>query len=431
MADMIIFPIIELFASWIEIFIGFLLIGSVISAEKPYSKQIFIYTSIITGCIFAINQYRLFSILTTVLSFLLIACCSKILFKKDLVDTLVATLAYLLFLHILDVCIIAITSQIFQMNNFGERLVAGYSYLRAYTIIFAKICLIVSFYFLKKTVLRTMGIVSRKIFVGLFISLVLVISLEISINTAPIDNGKIIISLETIALIVLTWYCTYQFSKSKEKTLEIKLLEKRNDMMFEGYEKLRENHGNKSIFYHDMKTKLLILNHYLEENRIDEAISFLNNMLEVANMAQLSKWTNNKTIDFLINYKQSTAYTEGITLNVTSDEFQISENFQRDLCVLLGNLIDNAIEACRQEQDKNISLIFSRKNHMLFIHLENTCTRDIDIDSNVILTTKKEKDHHGIGLQSVQIIVQKYNGSIEYKCENRKFIVNVAFFDIK
>ena len=102
-----------------------------------------------------------------------------------------------------------------------------------------------------------------------------------------------------------------------------------------------------------------------------------------------------------------------------------------DVYALFGNLLDNAIECLLQEKDEKriLSVQVNRKNDGCHIHIENYCSKEIDFEDGLPLTTKKDKSYHGFGVRSVKYIVEKYHGNILMRKVNQKFQTDIIFFE--
>ena len=97
-----------------------------------------------------------------------------------------------------------------------------------------------------------------------------------------------------------------------------------------------------------------------------------------------------------------------------------------DLGVLLGNLLDNAIEACQEFQgEKKIRLLIEYQNSGVVIHCENPCNEDTE----TLQTKKKDKINHGFGMGSIAQIVKKYDGFWEYQMKSGLFKVTVNLWE--
>lgn len=189
-------------------------------------------------------------------------------------------------------------------------------------------------------------------------------------------------------------------------------------------EEREEAYRQTRILRHDLKGHLIALGALLKEKRIQEAELEIEKMLEKNSINRHSiAETGNIALDALINYKSDAALSEGIRveccLDVPTELFVEST----DLCVILENLLDNALEAVRRlpkEQDKWISLTIRLAKGVLHITTENPYTGQITIDEQGKIRSSKTGDH-GIGLMSVERIATKYAGHVNIFYEKERF----------
>jgi len=101
-----------------------------------------------------------------------------------------------------------------------------------------------------------------------------------------------------------------------------------------------------------------------------------------------------------------------------------------DVCVIFGNALDNAIEACanhNSSETMNINIKSSFNNGFLFVKIDNPVAVDLRIVNNSIITTKDNNRFHGIGLSSIKSAVSKYNGRTILSCLNGVFSLEIDF----
>ncbi len=140
-------------------------------------------------------------------------------------------------------------------------------------------------------------------------------------------------------------------------------------------------------------------------------------------------WTGDEAIDYLLNSKLAVMKEENIISQVNI-EFPSNTNIRSaDLTAVLGNLLDNALEAVRAcEEERFIALTIRRINHMLIIKVENSYAKEPVLKNGVPETTKEDKKHHGWGLKSVRVAAQQYNGTLETSFKDNKFRAVVTMF---
>ena len=100
-----------------------------------------------------------------------------------------------------------------------------------------------------------------------------------------------------------------------------------------------------------------------------------------------------------------------------------------DIVIILGNLLDNAIEATELlEGDKYIEVNFEYHKDCVFIIVKNNYDNVINIVNGSIKTRKKDDVLHGIGLKSVESALEKYDGVIKYEHNQDEFVANVILY---
>ncbi|WP_297992682.1 GHKL domain-containing protein [uncultured Clostridium sp.] len=172
---------------------------------------------------------------------------------------------------------------------------------------------------------------------------------------------------------------------------------------------------------HDFKNHISTIKGLLELGTEKEVISYIDEMNERINDIDNKIYTDNVLINsILVNkLKVTKKYDIKIDLNIRINKKINISNI--DICVILGNLLDNSIEACIiTEGYKYIDLNIISENNRLIIKISNTTNGKLKYIDGKFLSTKN-KGIHGIGLSQVDEVVKKYNGYINRKHENNIF----------
>lgn len=237
-----------------------------------------------------------------------------------------------------------------------------------------------------------------------------------------------LLAMSTIAAIlliaanILVFYLFEHHIKLTDSRNKEQLIKQQLEYNVNYYKELahRQQITNKTM--HDLKNQLFALREILKENPKD-GTERINDICEDVLASYSLRFTGIEAVDALITSKVQTMEEHGIKF---SNSIYISmENTLDvfDLCVLLGNLLDNAIEANQKVEikDRYISLNIIQQFDFLSINISNAVNENVKIDKTGIATTKKNKELHGFGLQSVKEIVNKYNGNYTFRQQQNNF----------
>ena len=185
------------------------------------------------------------------------------------------------------------------------------------------------------------------------------------------------------------------------------------------YAALNQAYAVNAKLFHDFHNHIGVLQQLLSRQKTKEAAEYLNALQEPVREMAGNVWTGDETIDYLINSKANKAKSDGTDFRIQV-EFPRRTNLKSaDLCAILGNLLDNALEAARQvpEMEKRyIRLTIRRINQMIVIKVENSYASGhaspLMEKDGALKTTKEDNGLHGWGLKSAQTAAEKYDGCV-------------------
>ncbi len=193
-------------------------------------------------------------------------------------------------------------------------------------------------------------------------------------------------------------------------------------------EVIMESQNRVRALRHDMKNHILALQILVQRKEVEETNKYLDSMKNFMTNPEEYVKTGNDVVDSLLNYKIQKANE---VLNVVETKISIPEQLRLrsfDLNVLLGNLLDNAIDASMQTEDKKLKITIKLDKGILFLNICNSCQMIADEKKNFWETTKEDKANHGIGLKNVRRIVEKYHGDITFFYENNIIQTDVMMY---
>lgn len=219
-------------------------------------------------------------------------------------------------------------------------------------------------------------------------------------------------------------------------TMEYQLICKNKQMMESKESSLRENYTllNQEIernrkMNHDRKHDFSYLYDCFLRNDYESGIQYI----ETKNafheqQKQREVWTGHGGIDFLLNKakQRAEALQANFYLEIDLLELPMAEY---DIFYVLGNLLDNAIEAIEKCDTGNrfINIKMMNKNNVFQLYIENSYKIEPQKKGKKFLSTKEnEKSEHGWGIENVKEIVERYKGMLDISYQNQRFQVDLV-----
>jgi hypothetical protein len=182
-------------------------------------------------------------------------------------------------------------------------------------------------------------------------------------------------------------------------------------------------------FRHDMRNHLILLKSLVENNEYDEASKIISQITGAIDVKNEYAQSGNITVDSILNFKLQEAVNQGMSVSL---ELNIPEKLNItpfDMSVILGNLLDNAINASSKlEKDKRLDLKIDYKRGRLFINLSNTYTGILNYKGDKLTTSNRDKEAHGIGIKNINAVLDKYDGVMEIDHTENIFTVIILLY---
>lgn len=241
----------------------------------------------------------------------------------------------------------------------------------------------------------------------------------LSIADDTLDMWTILAVVLMMSVLIFNMKRQYEVEKelARLKTEQAELLER-------DYTTLNNAYAVNAKLFHDFHNHIGILRQLLSHAKSEEAMQYLDELKAPVQEMTETVWTGDETVDYMINSKAVTAKERNITYQAQV-EFPRHTNLRSvDLCAILGNLLDNALEAAGQVPEKEerfVRLTIRRINQMLIIKVENSFSNHPISRDGVLTTSKENNGLHGWGLKSAQTAAQKYDGTVQTSYNDKIF----------
>lgn len=207
--------------------------------------------------------------------------------------------------------------------------------------------------------------------------------------------------------------------KDKQYQIALQLIETQKQQ----YIQLQEHNLTLQKIRHDQKNFLIGLISQLKNEQVNETIPKLEKELSDLNSHDIT--FQNGIIPTIIQLKSNVAEEHGIGIDVTYNRMQNIHISDIDIAIILGNALDNAIEATQkvQNENKKINITIRATGETVLISIFNPVIDNVNTEH--LVSTKTDKHNHGFGILSIQSIAQKYNGTVLFTCEDLVFVTRI------
>lgn len=217
------------------------------------------------------------------------------------------------------------------------------------------------------------------------------------------------------------------FSKQSELHLHLTLAEQQLDLQAQHYQQLIESRKSILKLMHDERNHFLVMESLAERGDVEVMRQYVHSLKKNIGDAFDTIDTGHPVIDAVIDDKKREADKNGILMELDINlPMQIGID-NVDLCVVLGNALDNALEACLRVQgnaDKKICVRLTVNNGYFVVSIENTFNGAVP-SSGIFRTVKKDKLMHGYGLQNIRSIVEKYAGNMQSETKGKLYVTHI------
>lgn len=233
-----------------------------------------------------------------------------------------------------------------------------------------------------------------------------------------ISTGVLLINF--IVIYLYHMMLDYMYQKNENKMLHQRLHSYANQL-----DVILDSENRVKQLRHDMKHHLTEIRLLAKQKQDTEVEQYIDTMTEYIHNPREFVRSNDTEIDSLLNYMLARAKEEGIDV---SAEVQLPKSLtcSFDINVILGNLLENAIDAALHSQEPKMSVAIKMKQGVLKIRIENSFDGVIQKQGKFI-TTKADKENHGYGIQSVKEMVRRYHGEITFSVKESFCVVVVLY----
>lgn len=186
-------------------------------------------------------------------------------------------------------------------------------------------------------------------------------------------------------------------------------------------DEIRTLHENVRRIKHDMKNHLMVIASYLNGGDYDAAKSYTSQILDKLNTVHSYIETGNSLLNHILNDKLNKAREKNISVKAEIENLSFKKMESLDFSALLSNILDNAIEACENQDFSEINVIISQRRGYDTILVKNKIRNSVLKVNPELSTTKADGASHGMGIPQIRVITEKYGGMCDFYEEDDYF----------
>lgn len=240
-------------------------------------------------------------------------------------------------------------------------------------------------------------------------------------------------ALEFMPFVCSVGFLLFVLFGSKKEKERIRLEQMQNSLNLQiagaarEIDSLRVMQQKTRIYRHDLRHHMQYLSSCIENGLLDQAQTYIGDICSEIEVDKVIDFCENEAANLIFSAFAGRAEKEDIPIEIKATlprEISVSE---KDLCVLLSNALENALNACRKRKEKGmpamIEVIAYERGEKLFLQITNSCDENIVFAEGLPVASAPG---HGIGIRSICAIVGQYGGMYNFLVKDRKFILQAS-----
>ncbi len=260
--------------------------------------------------------------------------------------------------------------------------------------------------------------------VGFFSLAGIILSMGLASGMATVEDSYAVLALTVgfAAIYLIGFYYMVNLLEKEAQMQKLRLAQERAQNQIRLYQDMKQHYEQQRRRQHDHRNELHCIQGLIEGGKTEEALRYIANLTGNIKQRQLCVNTNHSVVNVMLNQKYVQACDSQITMTMVCNDLSGLTVSEEDLVVLLGNLLDNALEACEKlEHNRVIQVKMVLEEEQLVLAVRNPAREPVQSKDHRILTSKRDKERHGIGLLNVDDVIRRNGGTSVLKWEDGWF----------
>ena len=242
------------------------------------------------------------------------------------------------------------------------------------------------------------------------------------------ENTALVVSFDLMLMNVFFYFSMRDIIQKEKESQKYRLMQEKARGQLRLYDSMENAYRDQRRHTHEFKNHIGCIQGLLQEGKTQEALHYVEQIWKKHIEEDNSVRTGNDIIDIIVNQKLREAMREKITFVMSLGNMEKFPLQESDTVVLLSNLLENAMEACREienEEERTLRLKMVRRGENFVLVVSNRVRDKVKIIDQVAETTKEDKLAHGIGMSNMKEIISKYHGEGECRYQDGWFTYTI------
>ena len=246
---------------------------------------------------------------------------------------------------------------------------------------------------------------------GIFASQFLMRTQTVPVEVAVLMAGMIGLNIFLVFNMLLAARVELEKNSLKDAARQTKM----ELLIYQNKQELYTKQGKR---LHEYKNQLLTISDMLEQGLVSQTLQYTQGLTGEIGKALERIYTNHPVVDAILNMKRQEALNRGVNVNLMCGDLRDMILKEDEIIILLGNLLDNAIEAAEKCESEGMVLVrIVREKRQLVITVKNSYAGQLHLEDSRLMTSKLDEENHGYGLAAIQDIAGRYDGTFVVKAE--------------
>ncbi|MGD1817821.1 MAG: GHKL domain-containing protein [Pleomorphochaeta sp.] len=253
------------------------------------------------------------------------------------------------------------------------------------------------------------------------------------------QNELFPITLTFLLLCIVFLTLLWTLVKIREKEQQnIELLKKENALdlvrtqlkqVDSTYQQINQTYDKVRMIRHDINKEISIIQALCDEGDIDKVKEYTLKLTKKIPIQNFIKYSNNHMLNSILNHYKSILEKENIPNKFTIIYNILDETITSDICIIISNAIDNAIEATIKAENRFIDINIRQEENSILISVKNSYNEQyLKKSNNKLISTKKDAQNHGLGLKIIEHIISSFYGNMLYTTDDSIFRLDIWLY---